>query len=220
MGVDYYGYSCVRSEPIPAAYRPIISEWSAEEKAEFKAKYGAAPADVRPLLLAINGVSRDSRGGFVFPQRIETADTDEKAPFRADPNFLEVLWDRNIVYYKTAETVEGTAGRSYSGYGDFRKLVDSLAEDKFYMPPSTDTAPENGFLTTTDCINCLRGLNTVRKHFVSDVWVPDPAKYGNDCAHRFADAGADDVNTEHSWFFREFYSVIHLGANGGFVRIS
>lgn len=226
MGVDYYGYSNVRIEPIPAEFRPRIARWSAEKQAEFEHKYEATDHDVRPLILAMNGISRDHTGKFVYPIEVKHDAEDAADAFYAkycdEPNFIGVCWQKNRMYWKTEDTKKGCADRSYSGFGDFRALLHKLynlpAHLAPYIPPSTDCAPEHGYIDTEQCMSCLRGLDKVRDTFVPKEWTPDPEKYGINTDHRFTHT-SDDIHQD-SWFFREFYCVMTLGAEGGVVLVS
>jgi hypothetical protein len=91
-----------------------------------------------------------------------------------------------------------------------------------YMPPSVDSPPENEFVLTASSIDCLNGLEEVKKYFVSETFEANSEKYGNSIDHRFDSKivpSEDDIH-EESWFFREFYSMITLAADGGIVKIS
>lgn len=225
MGVDFYGYSCVRTEPIPAKYRPKTKLWSKEAQEEFERDIKWLSQDEQALVLALKGISRDLAGRYVYPLEIEFDDAlvDEfHTEYGAKEDYIGVCWQKNRIYFKTPETKEGAAGRSYSGYGDFRNTLTRLykvpAHLMPYLPPSTDSAPEHGFVDAEQCMSCLKGLDQVRDKFVARDWLPDPEKFGINTDHRFEDK-TDDLH-EDSWFFREFYSTMYVGANGGVVLVS
>jgi hypothetical protein len=216
MGVDYYGYSCVRTEPISAKYRPATTTWAREDQEDFEREIAALKPEERALALMLNGVGRDASGGYVYPVEFERNDALTEAFYKEyedKEDFIGVCWEKNRIYFRTADTKLAEAGRSYSGYADFYHVLARLhggqAHHLPYMPPSTDAAPEHGFVEAEQCMNCLRGLDKVRDTFVLPSWTPDQAD--------------GDENTEmhaDSWFFRDFYRVMYNGANGGVVRIS
>ena len=226
MGVDFTGYSCVRTEPIHAKYRAKISRMSPEAQEDFTKDLLTLRRDEMALCMALNGVSRDAATGqLVFPEKIEIAEETQNAfyaEYEKNPDFLAVSWHKNKVYLKTADTKEASADRSYSGYGDFKQTLKELwklpASAMHYLPPSTDCAPEYGIAETDQALSCLRGLNTVRAHFVAPDWVPDLVKYGMSTDHRF-DEKEPCIHAD-SWFFKEFYCVMSVAADGGIVRIS
>lgn len=227
MGVDFYGYSRVKAEPVPERFRAKRVPASAEKRRDLENRLRLAPYDVRCLILTLSGTSVGPEGQLIIPDDIEISEElrDEfYAMYRENKDFINVCWDTNIMYFKTADSKPGSAGRSYSGYGDFCTLLTKLNGGRplSYMPPSTDTAPENGFVSAEKCLQCLQGLDLVRHHFVSAGFTADGGKYGESCDHRFKEdlvPKEDDIHGD-SWFFREFYSLMTLGADGGIVRIS
>lgn len=225
MGVDFYSYSNVRTEPIPSRFRATIKPVSNERRKEMLKELLNTPHEMRSLVLTMTGAKLTSEG-LIVPDELELSSEIQDEFYNTigkEPDFLAVCWNTNTIYRSTAETKRGSAGRSYSGYGDFCRDLTILNKLPLpYMPPSTDTAPENGYVNTEKCILCLQGLNMVRDHYVSPDWKPDAEKYGESTDHRFDDSLIDKKDNIHndSWFFREFYSMMALGAESGFVRIS
>jgi hypothetical protein len=219
MGVDFYGYSFLRSEPLPKKFRGEKRD-TAEIEAERRRLEGAMRSDpmVSVLMLALSGASVGADGRLIMPDTPVLSDElrDEfYATIGAEEDFIGVDWDAGIIWRSTEETKIASAGRTYSGYGDFRKCLYDLngGSPLPYMPPSTDTAPENGYVSADRCRLCLEGLDRLRHHFVPADWKPNPEGGDGD--------GEDgkEINP-HTWFFRPFYTVLWMGAQSGMVRIS
>lgn len=225
MGVDFFSFSNVRTEPIPSRFRATVKPISNEQRKDMLKKIIEAPSDIRALFLAMSGAQIGSNG-LIVPDELEISSELENEFYYTigkEPDFLDVCWNTNTIYRSTPETKHGTAGRTYSGYADFCRDLNTLNKLPLpYLPPSTDTAPENGYVNTEKCILCLQGLNMIRDHYVAPDWKPDAEKYGNSDAHRFDNSLTDKKDNIHddSWFFREFYSMMALGAESGFVRIA
>jgi hypothetical protein len=225
MGVDFHGYSRIRTEPIPNKYRASNKAISDYERREFEKEFHQLHPDLKGIVLSINGISYGSEGHLIYPSIPELSEQlqDELYEiYEKQEDFITVCWNTNTIYRRTPDTKECVAGRSYSGYGDFIDILKKLNEGPLpYIPPSIDSAPENGLVSSDKCWTCLQTLNKLRHHFVSDSWQPDYTKYINypKTVEDLDDDKADDIH-EHSWFFRDFYTVISLGADGGFVRIS
>lgn len=213
MGVDFYSYSNVRTEPIPSRFRATKKSVSNEQRQNILKDLLNIPQDQRDFVLAMMGAQLGPNG-LVIPDEISISHELQDEFYKTigdEDDFIAVCWETNIIYRSTPETKRGSAGRSYSGYGDFRRELAKLNKLPMpYMPPDTDVAPECGFVSTDKCILCLQGLNQVRDHFVSPEWKPDPDNSSDD--------KKDNIH-EDSWFFREFYSTIALGAEAGIVRI-
>ena len=181
--------------------------------------------DERLLSLTLMGAQL-TPDGLIMPDELEISPELQDEFYNTigkEEDFITACWLTNTIYRRTSDTKVGSAGRTYSGYADFCRILKTLNILPLpYLPPSTDTAPENGFVSTDKCIICLQGLNQVRDHFVSRSWQPDADKYGNSTDHRFDDTLTDKKDNIHedSWFFREFYSMMALGTESGFVRIS
>ena len=177
MGVDFYGYSRVRTEPIPNEFRTTRQKLSQEERADIEKSIKEAKPGLKTILLNMLGASYASDGSLIIPDKVES-DTDTADKFyeiyENEDDFLGVCWDTNTVYFKTSDTKISSTGISYSGYGNFRKELTKLNEGKplQYMPPDIDIGPEYGFVSSDKCNMCLQGLNNVRKFFVSDDWIP------------------------------------------------
>jgi hypothetical protein len=225
MGVDFIGYSNVRTEPIPSRFRATKKSITNEKRKGILKDLLSMSRDERILSLTLMGAQLTSEG-LIIPDELELPHEIQDEFYKTigiEPDFLDVCWNTNTIYRSTPETKSGSASRSYSGYGDFYRDVNILNKLPLpYMPPSTDMAPENGFVNTEKCILCLQGLNMVRDHYVAPDWKPDAEKYGNSSDHRFDDSLVDKKDNIHedSWFFREFYSMMVLGAESGFVKIS
>ncbi len=225
MGVDFYSYSNVRTEPIPSRFRATKKSITNEKRKDILKDLLSMSRDERILSLTLMGAQLTSEG-LIIPDELELPHEIQDEFYKTigiEPDFLDVCWNTNTIYRSTPETKSGSASRSYSGYGDFYRDVNILNKLPLpYMPPSTDMAPENGFVNTEKCILCLQGLNMVRDHYVAPDWKPDAEKYGESTDHRFDDSLVDKKDNIHddSWFFREFYSMMALGAESGFVRIS
>lgn len=217
MGVDFYSYSYVRTEPVPVRFRAERKTMSDDARREFEKELSALARDEQALVLCLRGMSRDAEGRLIIPDEVTLSEELRNEFYETigmEDDFLHVEWETNTIWRRTADTKMAEAGRSYSGYGDFfrdvRKFYGTRSE--FYMPPSTDTAPENGIVSTERCLQCLRTLEAVRWNYVSDAWVPH-----TDVPE---ESGPDNRHTD-SWFFREFYTAVALAANGsGVLRIS
>jgi hypothetical protein len=225
MGVDFYSYSNVRTEPIPSRFRATKKATTNDKRKDILKQLLNMSQDERALSLTLLGAQLGPEG-LIIPDELSISPELQDEFYETigkEPDFLDVCWDTNTIYRSTPDTKRGTAGRSYSGYGDFCRDLKVLNKLPLpYMPPSTDTAPENGYVNTEKCILCLQGLNMVRDHYVSPDWKPDAEKYGNSSEHRFDKSLTDKKDNIHddSWFFREFYSMIALGAESGFIRIA
>ena len=225
MGVDFYSNSNVRTEPIPSRFRATKKSISNEKRKDILKDLLTMSRDERVLSLTLMGAQLTS-DGLIIPDEIELSPELRDEFYNTigkETDYLDVCWETNTIYRSTPDTKSVAAGRSYSGYADFcRNLVALNKLPLPYMPPSTDTAPEYGFVTTDKCVLCLQGLNMIRDYYVSPEWQPDAEKYGNSDAHRFDNSLNDKKDNIHddSWFFREFYSMIALGAESGFVRIA
>jgi hypothetical protein len=225
MGVDFYSYSNVRTEPIPSRFRATKKSITNEKRKDILKDLLSMSRDERILSLTLMGAQLTSEG-LIIPDELELPHEIQDEFYKTigiEPDFLDVCWNTNTIYRSTPETKSGSASRSYSGYGDFYRDVNILNKLPLpYMPPSTDMAPENGFVNTEKCILCLQGLNMVRDHYVAPDWKPDAEKFGESTDHRFDDSLVDKKDNIHddSWFFREFYSMMALGAESGFIRIA
>ncbi len=225
MGVDFFSYSNVRTEPIPSRFRATKKSITNEKRKDILKELLSMTRDERVLSLALMGAHLGP-DGLIIPDELELPREVQDEFYKTigkEPDFLDVCWNTNTIYRSTPDTKRGTAGRTYSGYSDFCKDLTTLNKLPMpYLPPSTDSAPENGYVNTEKCILCLQGLNMIRDHYVSPEWQPDADKYGNSDAHRFDISLTDKKDNIHddSWFFREFYSMMALGAESGFVRIA
>lgn len=224
MGVDFYSYSNVRIEPIPSRFRATKKPISNEKRKDILKDLFNLSHDERTLVLTMIGAQLTA-DGLIMPDELEISPELQDEFYNTigkEDDFITVCWETNTIYRRTADTKVGSAGRTYSGYADFCRDLKTLNKLPLpYLPPSTDIAPENGIVSTDKCVLCLQGLNQVRDHFVSSDWKPDADKYGNSDAHRFDNTLVDKTDNIHddSWFFREFYSMMALGAESGFVRI-
>jgi len=206
MGIDFIGYSRVKTEPVPERLRAKINPIS--------------KIAIKDLNLdTMNLVGGDAEGMiFVSPENEYEISQELQQEFYetigAEEDFITVDWCTNIIYRKTAGSKICRTGRSYSGYFDFCNEIDQQNQ-LVYMPQL------DGILSTHSCIECLQGLETVKKHFVSDEFVADPEKYGNSWDHRFNNnlvPAKENIHND-SWFFREFYSMMSVAADGGIVKI-
>jgi hypothetical protein len=224
MGVDFTGYSNVKTEPLPSRFKPVINKQSEKDILEFEKELQKTPKEYRSLIMSIAGASYGVDGRIILPYEVKVPDEmcDEfYNTIGKEPDFIAVCWDTMTIYRRTPETRSGTSGRSYSGYGDFCRELKFLNNGPLqYIPPDTDVAPEYGFISTDKCLTCIQALDKIRHQLVSDSWQPDPEKYC-DCnnARYEEDFPKDDDRNQESWFFREFYTVMSLGAESGFVRI-
>lgn len=217
MGVDFYAYSYVRTEPVPARFRAERKVMSDSDRLKFERELVRLSREEQALVMCINGMSRDADGRLIVPEETTLSDelrTEFYNTIAAEDNFLHVDWATNTIWRTTEDTKFADAGRTYSGYGEFFKGVREFygARSDFYMPPSTDSAPENGLVNTERCQQCLRTLDVVRRNYVSDAWKPE------------ADVSVPEEEEEgphaDSWFFRQFYTAVALAANGsGVLRI-
>jgi hypothetical protein len=223
MGVDFYGYSRVRTEPVPNNFRALRTPLSPEERADIEESIRSAQPGLRALLMSTVGASYGPDGTLVIYDNVEISDeTSDKfyKIYEKDENFLDVCWHTNTIYFATPDTKKASTGRSYSGYNDFCRELTRLNGGKplAYMPPSTDTAPECGYVSSDKCLLCLQGLNSVRRFFISDSWKPDMNTY----EALLDDIKVSTVDNIHvdSWFFREFYSAVSAGADSGYLAVS
>jgi hypothetical protein len=223
MGVDFYGYSNVRTEPVPNEFRALKTPLLPEERADIEESIRSAQPGLRELLMSTIGASYAPDGALIICDKVEISEeTTEKLYnlYENNEDFLDVCWYTNTIYFATPYTMKASTGRSYSGYDDFCRELTRLNGGKplAYMPPSTDSAPECGFVSTDKCILCLQGLNSVRKFFVSDSWLPDMKAH----VTHLDDMIVPPVAAIHddSWFFREFYSAVSAGADSGYLTIS
>jgi hypothetical protein len=223
MGVDFTSYSRVKTEPVPERFRARAYPISKKDIIKFEKELQDVPLEMRSLVMVLQGASYNAEGNIIMTSNYKISDElrDEFYEiYTNDEEFITVDWITNIIYKTTEESKSGTTGRSYSGYYDFCKLVQNLNKG-MYMPPSVDSPPENGIVLTASSIDCLNGLEEVKKYFVSDTFKADSEKYGNSIDHRFDSKivpSEDDIHQE-SWFFREFYSMMTLAADGGIVKI-
>lgn len=225
MGVDFTGYSRVKSDPVPDRFRTKRKPVSEEDTKRFETKLLETPHDLRAFVMVMSGASYSQNGKVILPDVIEIAQELKDELYEImekEEDYICISWETNTIYRRTPETKQGSAGRSYSGYGDFRKVLFELNGGRLpYMPPDTNVAPENGIVSTERCITCLQGLERLKHHFVSPSFVADPEKYGISCDHRFSDKDVpaeDNINPD-SWFFREFYSMMSVASDGGIVVI-
>jgi hypothetical protein len=223
MGVDFHGYSRVKSEPVPEKYRATRKTISEIEKQKFKERLLWVAPEYYSLILAENGISQEPNGELIFPSIIEHSpelQNEFYEIYEKQNDFIMVNWNTNTIYRRTPDTKECLAERSYSGYGDFIEILKKLNKGPMpYMPPSTDAAPESGLVTPDKCLMCLQGLDKLRNYFVSESWEPDHIKYNNHThAIEVIDEPDNDIHQD-SWFFSEFYTVMTLGADTGIVRI-
>jgi hypothetical protein len=225
MGVDFISYSNIRTEPIPSRFRATKKPISNEKRKELLKELLSIPREMRGLVLTMSGAQLGP-DGLIMPDELELSSEIRDEFYNTiakEDDYLDVCWETNIIYRSTPETKRGCADRTYSGYADFCRELNNLNKLPLpYLPPSTDSAPENGFVSTDKCVLCLQGLNQVRDHYVSPDWKPDADKYGNSSDHRFDDTLVDKADNIHedSWFFREFYSMMALGTESGYVRIA
>lgn len=193
---------------------------SDDERCEFEKELSALARDEQALVMCLRGMSRDTEGRLIVPDEVSLSEELRNEFYEtigADDDFLHVDWATNIIWRSTADTKTANAGRSYSGYGDFFRDIRKFygARGEFYMPPSTDTAPENGIVSTERCLQCLRTLEAVRWNYVSDAWKPAVSD------SVVPEEGGPDNRHADSWFFREFYTAVALAARGsGVLRIS
>lgn len=225
MGVDFISYSNVRTEPIPSRFRATKKPTNNILQKGLLKDINAMSSDERALVLSMMGAQLGSNG-LIMPDKLEISNKLQEEFYETignEEDFLDVSWQTNTIYRRTAETKKGSASRSYTGYSDFCRELNALNKLSLpYMPPSTDTAPENGIVSTDKCILCLQGLNMIRDHYVSPEWKPDAEQYGISMEHRFDTSlvnKEDDIHQD-SWFFREFYSMMTLGTESGFIIIA
>lgn len=218
MGVDFTAYSNLRTEPLPQEYRREQKSWSEDKKRNFIESMRFSTPDIQALLMAMYGVSRDPDGSFNFPLEIEPSNEEEekaRAPLPDKENSVHICYRSNTIYYKTPKTKEYSTGRSYSGYGEFIDILEKLNKGKplKYMPPSTDSAPENGTVKSDKARQCLESLQALRYHFVPDAWEPDI----NEHYYGLGDQPCD--RHEDTWFFKEFYTLMTVAVDNGLIHV-
>lgn len=98
------------------------------------------------------------------------------------------------MYLESEETIIAGADRSYGGYNDFIKYLNSIRKLK-YVLPSVDTPPENGMLYDKKLINyLLEDLNHIKsKNF--------------------------DILNNEKWFFEEFHKMVLNASKLGLIVI-
>lgn len=115
-------------------------------------------------------------------------------------------------YVATKYTESSIAGSSYDGYYEFCIELERI------LGYNAMPAPLHGaILKNEECVAYLKELDRARHVFVPKGWEPDAAVFANYTNHRY-NATYPDLHPR-SWFFREFYSALHLAANGGIVVI-
>lgn len=210
MGVDFIAYSSVVIKPIPTKYRSTLKERSSNafarelEEKSFQALRDGVDMTIRQMISlckGLHGIGYDQfTGKEVMPPEIVHEDPALRNEFEElceeNDDHIVILWEQNMVYEKTAETLSHGCGRSYSGYYEFRQELTKLNGGKplAYLPPDTDVAPENGVVTADKAKICLAELDKLKHHFANN---------GN----------------EHSWFFGDFYKCIATAADCGILRI-
>jgi len=214
MGVDFQGTSRLRTTPLPAKwYRKPVPATRAEIE-DLRQVFLNTPADIRCLIMVTHGASWGPDGQLILPPKIVISSEEREAAHEelaaADPEFYTICWETNTVYYKTKESKTSSCYHSYWCYDEFlQDLWKHNNGQRFYMPPSTDTAPENGFLSADRAQLALDGMNRVRHHYVSPDWHPG--------------AEEDDENTrntkEWSLAFKRLYTCLYLASECGLLTI-
>jgi hypothetical protein len=215
MGVDFTGYSHVKTEPVPKKFRSKLLKKTEQEISEIKNLIkNSSPEQL--AIIALFGISYGiSYNNLNITYSFEISDELKEEFYKTigkEPDFIYVDWHTNIIYRKTEDTQITVCGRSYSGYNDFRNLLLSLSTGHFYMPPDNDYGPENGIVSTDRCIDCLGGLDRVKTYLVSESFdgnCEQPDSIIKDC---------DNIH-EESCFFREFYCMMTVASQGGIVLI-
>ncbi len=212
MGVDFQAYSNLRTEPLPIEYRITHRSWTAKEKQEFNESISQAPPDICSLILAMNGVSTSPSGEYVFPAKSTSNEEMRESVYEyyeSKPDFINICWLTNTVYYKTPATQEYSCGRSYSGYGEFTQLLAKLNNGKQLTMPHSYTTGDD-LIGAAECRQTLEDLKELRDHFVEDSWEPDATKEDED---------ESKDKHEESWFFKQFYTLISLAAECGLLCV-
>lgn len=208
MGVDFTGVSELRSEPLPARFRPERKPARSSDITALEREIAAHP-ECASLILTLSGGYLDEDGGVVIPDSVEPSygvAAEFERTIGAEKDFFAVDWEGSRIWRTTEASVQTSVGRNYAGYAKFKKFLYQLNDNKpFYMPSDTDSGPERGIVSAERCVECLAGLDRVRHHFVADAWKPGMG-------------GTVSLHTE-SWFFCEFYTVMWRGSQSGAVLI-
>jgi hypothetical protein len=220
MGVDFTGYSCVQTTPLPTKYRPVKTMLTPADIETIKASYRAMSPDIRCLAATMDGYTLDRTGNVkVSPYKTVVASDalcEEYYEQQDDQDLIGVVWKTGLVFRKTSETESCGTARSYSGYSDFCEEIRHLSPmTDPYFPPSTDVYPYYGIIPADKCAECLQTLDLVRDHFVPRDWTPCP-EYSEKT--RFTRDTTWYLHPD-SWFFCEFYSALTLAANAGVLCI-
>ncbi len=211
MGVEFQAYSNLRTEPLPIEYRITHRSWTAKKKQEFHDSINEAPSDMRSLILAMNGVSTSPSGEYVFPAKNTSNDHMRVSVYEyyeSKPDFINICWLTNTVYYKTPATQKYSCVCSYNSYRNFTQLLAKLNNGKpLTMPHLYPTGDD--IIGAAECRKKLEALKELRHHFVQESWEPDATK------------DEDESKDKHkqSWFFKQFYTLISLGAECGLLCV-
>jgi hypothetical protein len=197
MGVDFVSYSNVIVKPIPEQYR------AKKIKQEFNpSKLATIEEEFKPFYLMLNGIGFNNKTQqYVTPDKIEIGDIQtqyEEQLLENNDDFICLNFYNDKLYYKSEETNVISAGRSYSGYGDFIEVCGKILGRKLkYILPSTDCAPENGIATNEDNIkNLYDDLTIIKNYHIKKLDEED-----------------------HLWFFNEFYELVKNATNNGLIYI-
>lgn len=215
MGVNFHAYSNVRTEPLPIEYRRTHRKWTETEKQRFHDVINQDTPERRLLLLAASGVRTVSSGELIFPEKImftdEMEEMEEKVleHYEQTPDFIKLCFLTNTIYYKTPATHAYSCDSSYSSYSEFTELLAKLNNGEPLSIPQPFTT-DYPLISAEKCRQILGDLKVLRHYFVQESWEPD-------LTMDFGLSKDDQENKEESWFFKEFYTLISLGANCGLV---
>lgn len=205
MGVDFHGYSNVRTEPLPDRFRRVRKAPASE--AAVKDRYKGLDPGMAVLARAIFGDPEDDKY-----ECNKKAEEEFYKTIGTKKDFLAVCWHTNTIWLSTKETKHEHASASYGTYADFHRLVLSFYKShdimRPYMPPDTDLTNEHGIVSATNCRTCIKTLDWVRGHFVPSKW----SAFGP----------YDESELEkNEWgsFFAQFYKTVARGAESGVLLV-
>lgn len=133
--------------------------------------------------------------------------------YEQNPDFITICETTYTIYFKTSDTIRINTNRSYSGFAEFCNEIHKLSDE------SLDITYYGTIMSSDYCGEILNTLEKARKYFVSSDWSPDVKKY-NFTTRFTEDVEIEDKDNIHedSWFFREFYTAVHLAKNNGILR--
>ena len=204
MGVDFHGYSNIRSELLPERFRRVYKHKSDTERKKAAERFRGLDPSMAILARAIFGDPEDNTY-----ECNEAAEEEFYATIGAQKDFLTVCWDTNTIWFFTKETETAGACASYGSYAEFRTSVlrKYTGMGTAYMPPDTDMTMEHGIVSAVNCLTCVKTLDAVREHFVPADWAP------------FTGTDNSALEGDYAWLFACLYESVARGAESGVLLV-